>query len=68
MLNFVSSRIITDLRKVPIIIHMFCPFQLSIHFLEEWVLLTELILIMQLRETDLKDMDEQIDTLICISC
>ena len=29
MLNLFSSRIITDFRKVPVIIHMFC--QLQIH-------------------------------------
>ena len=34
---------------------MFCPFQLSILFLEVWEFLTALILIMQIRETALKD-------------
>ena len=68
MLNFVSSRIITDFRKVPIINNMFCPFQLSILFLEVWEFLTALIFIMQMLETDPKDMDEQINTSICISC
>ena len=55
MLNVVSSRIITDFRKVPIIIHMFYPFQLPILFLELWGFLTALILSMQIRETALKD-------------
>ena len=58
MLNFVSSRIITDFRKVPIINHMFCPFQLSILFLEVWEFLTALVLIMQIRETALKRYDK----------
>ena len=57
MLNFVSSRIITDFRKVPIIIHMFCPFaNPAILLLEVWEFLTALILIMQIHETALKDM------------
>ena len=60
MLSFVSSRIITDFRKVSIFNHMFCPFQLSILFLELLEFLTALILIMQIRETALKDMTNKL--------
>ena len=60
MLNFVSSRIIIDFRKVLTINHMFCPFQVSILFFEVWEFLTALILIMQIRETALKDMTNKL--------
>ena len=58
MLNFVSTRIITDFRKVPIINHMFCSFQLSILFLEVWEFLTALVT--QIHETALKDMTNKL--------
>ena len=60
MLNIVWSRIINDFRKVPVINHMFCPFQLPILFVEVWKFLTALILIMQIRETALKDMTNKL--------